>query len=101
MKAMTGAKNFVTEKDGLRFKIPKADRGINSVHVRLTPDDTYEVSFMRTSGLSGNKLISRHSGIYADKLRGLFESETKLATSLKHRYDKGLLKTAKLLKGKH
>lgn len=99
LKAMTGANNFVTTaRGGLQFKVPNAAKGINSVSVELHGDDTYAVEFMRIRG--GNvKIISSHSGIYADKLRGLFERETKLSTSMTHRYDKGLLKTADLLKG--
>jgi hypothetical protein len=84
-KAMTGAKNFLTNGNDLSFSLPGSGgfckNGINRVNIELTPADTYNVKFYR---LRGSKLvtISEHTDIYEDGLREMFERETGLATSM-------------------
>ncbi len=80
---MTGAKNLIASADALSFRLPSnfAQKGINAVRIRLTPADTYEVTF---SNIRGTKVtvVSTFDDVYADSLRTLFTSETGLDTSL-------------------
>jgi hypothetical protein len=83
-KAMTGAKNFVfLPEGGLQFSLPagSAKNGINLVTITLNPDDEYDIVFYRKRGVA-MKEVTRTDGVQASGLRGLFEQETGLATSL-------------------
>jgi hypothetical protein len=84
--AMTGAKNIAGDRDSLSFKLPKAKGGINYVKIKLTPMDTYKVTFGRiTMGAKrgySNKVKAEYDDIYVDRLRSIFEKETGLLTSL-------------------
>lgn len=85
---MTGAKNFLAAHDSLSFRIPndlETKNGANTVRVTLAADDTYTVKFLKVRGTS-IRTISETPMIYADMLRGFFESETGLATSLTRRF---------------
>jgi hypothetical protein len=84
--AMTGAKNIAGDRDSLSFRLPKAKGGINYVNIKLTPMDTYKVTFGRiTMGAKrgySNKVKAEYDDIYVDRLRSIFEKETGLRTSL-------------------
>jgi hypothetical protein len=84
--AMTGAKNIAGDRDSLSFRLPKAKGGINYVKIKLTPMDTYKVTFGRiTMGAKrgySNKVKAEYDDIYFDRLRSIFEKETGLRTSL-------------------
>ena len=78
--AMTGARNFITSLKGLRFRFPQPSRGPNEVEIRLDPTDTYTVTFNRIVGAKVVE-VSKHTDIYNDMLKGLFERETGLYLS--------------------
>ncbi len=84
--AMTGAKNLMSDKNSLTFKLParRAKDGINCVKVALTPADTYTVTFYRQAPAPTFKVtvVSEHEDVYSDNLRTIFESATGLYTSL-------------------
>ncbi len=79
--AMTGAKNFVHDKDGtLTFAIPRS-KGINRVKIKLAWDDTYTVTFFYVHGA---KVTEKHvqEGVYFNELQTLFTQQTGLYTKL-------------------
>lgn len=82
---MTGAKHAFGDTDRLTFALPGkpgfVKNSINHVEVRLDPSDTYTVTFRRVRGRTVT-VVSQFSDIYNDQLRGLFERETGLLTSL-------------------
>jgi hypothetical protein len=79
--AMTGARNFVGSENALHFQLP--NRKINSVVIRLDASDTYTVMFNKRTNMGVNvKSVSSATGVYADKLRAVFEEHTGLFTSL-------------------
>lgn len=83
--AMTGAKNFVLYPDGLRFDLPArfAAKGINKVHITLTPADLYTVEFMRWNARALElQKIATENDIYADMLPETFRSHTGLETRM-------------------
>ena len=82
---MTGAKNFLTHSDqcgGLSFQFPRPAAGKpNFVRVTLTGMDTYTVEFGSRHGLN-YRVLSTVEDVYAESLRGVFESATGLYLSL-------------------
>jgi hypothetical protein len=76
-RIMTGAKDFVGDANSLKFKLPKAQKGIKYVRITLTPEDLYDVEFAKLKGLEWT-VISKSEGVYVDMLRKLFETETGL-----------------------
>lgn len=83
--AMTGAKDFVSNGDALRFSLPrgfacnKADR----VVISLTADDLYRVEFFKWNARKlESRPVSSHDGIYCDMLRRVFTAETGLDCTL-------------------
>lgn len=83
-QAMTGAKNFVYTTPpvvSLRFRIPKAKNGINSVKITLNSMDTYDVEFGKVRA-GAYTVISTHEGYYNDMLQSLFTAQTGLDTHL-------------------
>lgn len=80
---MTGAKNFVSDGNSLRFKLPAnfAKDGINLVRITLDPSDTYSLEFMKMRGTNVQTIATRE-GVYAEDLRKVFKTETGLDTSL-------------------
>lgn len=80
-KAMTGARNFVGDKDKITFHIPKAKNKINIVRITLDPTDTYTVEFMNVRRYVTTP-IKKVEDVYADNLREVFETNTGLRTSL-------------------
>lgn len=79
--AMTGAKNFVTDKNSLSFRLPKAKDRINFVVITLTGRDDYDVTFSRYANYETTE-ISHLNGIYADQLVDVIEKKTGLAFHL-------------------
>ena len=83
-KAMTGAKNLMATKAGLRVSLPRnfAKNGINIVCIELTPYDDYTVKFYRydSRDLSCTCIKERES-VYCDQLQDVFTEETGLYTS--------------------
>lgn len=82
--AMTGARNLVFEKKCLYFRLPRANKGIKIVRIRLMPSDTYEVKFVKQARSPSfeETEVASYDDVYAENLRGVFEAETGLATSL-------------------
>ena len=80
---MTGAKNYTSIENGLKFSLPArfAKNGINRVTVELDWQDTYTVNFYRVRGASC-KLQTTSNDIYADQLQRTFTEETGLDTSM-------------------
>jgi hypothetical protein len=79
--AMTGARNFVSDENSLRFRFPRAKDGINAIAIELKPDDTYKMTFnaIRAGGM---KEVAVVDGVYNDQLRDVFTEHTGLETSL-------------------
>lgn len=82
---MIGAKNLTAhpeQEGGLSFSTGRVAAGkANYVKIILRADDTYEVTFLRVLGRNV-KQISTQSGIYAEDLKNLIESNTGLYTRL-------------------
>lgn len=77
---MTGAHTLTAHANALSFRLPMATRNkANYVKVTLNAMDTYDVEFLSTRSKS---VKGYYEGIYADKLRGLFEDETGLRTAI-------------------
>ena len=85
-RAMTGARDLTGTDNSLTVKLGKMS-GVKTSHIRVTldPSDTYTVEFLAVRGTS-IKTLSTHSDVYAENLRGLFERETGLRTSLTNVY---------------
>lgn len=85
-QVMTGAHTFNYDRDGtVRFHLPKRAKSPNVVKIELTPLDLYRVTLTRTTTRKGMPAVQWehvHDNIYCDQLRGLFERETGLRTSL-------------------
>ncbi len=84
---MTGAKDLVSDKDSLRFKLPGggfAKDGINFVQITLTPADTYTVTFSKKGRAPSFTVtvVSEYTDVYNDNLRTVFETVTGLRTKL-------------------
>lgn len=79
--AMTGAKNFISEKSALSMKIGKNNKNITHVKIELTPLDTYKIIFYKIRGVN-IKIQNKISGIYADMLQQIFTEKTGLNTYL-------------------
>lgn len=82
---MTGAKQFVSTENSLRFRLPRADNGINTVEITLNGSDLYDVEFSRVTirGVEYKKAVkAAEQNIYADMLVKTFEQTTKLYTKL-------------------
>lgn len=82
--AMTGAKNFGFDANGsLSFRLPT--RKINCVKITPNALDLYDIEFRKITRRKldiDNHLVAMDGNIYADNLRGIFEKETGLRTSL-------------------
>lgn len=81
--AMTGAKNFVkSDKDkSITFRVPKAKSGINTIRIKLTSMDLYDVEFISVRG-TNIKIVATEKGVYNDQLQKIFTKQTGLNTSL-------------------
>lgn len=73
--ACTGAKNFQGSADSLTFSTPlKTKNKSNTIRVKLSGDDTYEVAFFYKRGVSLT-YKGEYVGIYAEGLVALLERE--------------------------
>jgi len=84
LSAMIGAKNFARDEKNytISFKFAaKAKNKANYCRIKLNALDLYDVKFISIRGLNV-KAVSTHEGLYADMLKGTFESETVLYLSL-------------------
>jgi len=80
--AMTGSKNFVAGDDYLMFSIPKNASPFNKVRVTLTPNDTYNMEFLKVGRLGDVRKTEVYKDVYADQLQDLFRGLTGMETSL-------------------
>jgi len=80
--AMTGSKNFVAGDDYLMFSIPKNASPFNKVRVTLTPNDTYNMEFLKVGRLGDVRKTEVYEDVYADQLQELFRGLTGMETSL-------------------
>lgn len=82
LKAMIGAKNFTysTQESYVSFRFPTSNK-INSVNIKLNPNDLYDIEFGRIVG-TGYKVVKVVNDLYGDMLVDIFETETKLYLSL-------------------
>ena len=78
---MTGAKNFLGDRNSLRFKLPKNQSQANLVTITLEANDTYIISFARYRG-NNVQVLKEIDMVYADQLQEIFERYTGLYTSL-------------------
>lgn len=80
---MVGVKKASVQDNALAVTIPTGTtkNKANRFKVTLTPADEYVVEFYRVFGTKITP-ISTHDGVHAPELRGLFETETGLRTSL-------------------
>lgn len=76
--AMTGAKNFIGDKDSLLFKIGRNTAKVALVKIRLNGKDLYDMMFYKSSG----DLIDEVKDLYAEDLERVFTDKTKLYTRL-------------------
>jgi hypothetical protein len=89
--AMTGAKDLLGSDNYLIFSIGSNPSKANKVKITLMPSDTYKMEFyyystpkMTKAGeiIGGLILIANFNDVYADNLRDIFTSVTKMHTSL-------------------
>ena len=82
IQVMLGATAFLFDEDSLTVKFQaRAAKRANTLVVRLSADDTYEVQLWSCRGFEA-KQTSSVSGIYADALRRVIERETRLYLSI-------------------
>ncbi|AWY03317.1 TPA: hypothetical protein R4328_001440 [Pasteurella multocida] len=77
---MTGAKNLVNTGNGLAFSLPAnfAKEKINHVHIALTKEDLYDVTYSNRRGINF-KEITKSEAIYCDMLEADFTETTGLS----------------------
>lgn len=82
-QTMVGVRRVGVTDSSLTVHIPTGTtkNKANRLRVTLMPSDTYTVEFLRVFGAKFTH-VSTHEQIYAPDLRGLFETETGLRTSL-------------------
>lgn len=80
-QTMTGARDFVSGKDLLSFRVPKAKQGINHVCIRLDATDTYTMIFSRCRATDVTA-VATVSSVYVETLRQVFTDHTGLQCSL-------------------
>ena len=78
---MTGARQFVSDNNSLRFKIPRAKNGINFVKITLNSLDLYDVEYGKIFG-EKYTVVNIENNIYDDMLIPSFEKNTGLYTKL-------------------
>ena len=82
--AMVGVKSLIRGND--RLTIQWGTRApFNCVRIVLNESDLYDVRFYKIKGAAIQKQKD-FTDVYCDRLRGLFEEVTKLATSLTQSY---------------
>jgi len=80
-RMMTGAKQFTYGGTTTRFRIGRNGKGVNMVSVTLAPSDTYSVEFLWAT-VKGTTVRSSYTDVYAEDLRGVFETATGLYTRI-------------------
>ena len=79
--AMTGSKNFGSDKNTLSMKLTRNASSANYLRITLNSMDTYDMEFISVRGAS-RKVKKTYNGIYGDQLQSLFTEATGLYTSL-------------------
>jgi hypothetical protein len=79
--AMTGAKNFVTDANSLKFNIPKNKSGCNTVTIKINGKDLYDMTFYTYRNLELKPKVKK-TDVDVANLRKVFEDVTQLRTSL-------------------
>lgn len=81
--AMVNGKDFAYDKDGsIQFKF-SGNKNMNIVKFALTHEDVYKVTFYKYNNRTYDlKVVKEYDGIYASKLKELFENVTGLDLSL-------------------
>lgn len=72
---MTGAKNFVSDKYSLQFRIPRAKDGINFVKITLNSMDLYDIEYGKIHGYNYT-IVKEEKNVYNDMLVKSFETNT-------------------------
>jgi len=91
--AMTGSKNFIALENGVRMSLARNISGANMLEITIEPMDTYALRFYKyirgqlnkkTLTFTADKVkeIKTYSGIYADRLQGIFTEVTGMDTHL-------------------
>jgi len=75
---MTGANQFLSGKNWMAFKLPRAMDGNRRVKISLNSMDTYDIKFMSLSGKT-NKIVK---GIYNDQLKEIISRYTGLSLTM-------------------
>lgn len=75
LKAMTAAKNFVAVEKGLMFRFAGPAGRPNSLTIKLTGADEYDMVFHRIHG-SKCAVTNQFAGVGAEQLADLFEVTT-------------------------
>jgi hypothetical protein len=86
---MTGTKNLVwdSKESTLTMRLTRNKIGAKWMKIHLNSMDLYDVAFLtENKTLHCTITLWWRDNIYADQLRGLFERETGLRTSLTHTY---------------
>lgn len=95
LKLFLGATDFVAGADFVRFKF-KGNTVMNSVTIRITPADLYEITFekvgqkadpeMKKLGVKVmmpySKTVEQIDGLFADQIKETFEKTTSLYLSM-------------------
>ena len=79
---MTGAKNFIDLKNGIRMKIGRNKTNANWMEITLNSLDLYDLAFAKLTRLGERKSLKEYKNVYNDSLVSLFESHTGMYTSL-------------------
>lgn len=84
---LTGAKNFLGDKNSLSFRLPSgtAKQGINYVKIVLNGRDLYDVTFGKIRGTT-YKVVTEAEDVYFDSLQDVFENRTGLFTTMHARH---------------
>jgi hypothetical protein len=75
---MIGAKNFVSDKNSVMFRIMKNSKQVSYIKINLNQSDLYDIEFLGRTGKPKSKL----NDIYVDQLHKVIEQNTELYTSL-------------------
>ena len=79
---MTGAKNFIDLKNGIRMKIGRNKTNANWMEITLNSLDLYDVAFAKLTRLGERKSLKEYKNVYNDSLVEVFEKHTGMYTSL-------------------
>lgn len=79
--AMTGAKNFAADDNGMSFKIMRNSNKVTHVSIKLNFMDTYDITFYNIVGINIKKEYTVRN-VYNDQLQDVFTIHTGLNTHL-------------------